>query len=295
MTAAARVLGETKGSVSRRVSRLERALGAALIQRSGGRAQPTPLGQGYYRSAGQALQLLAAAGEEMRNQNAAPSGHLRITALQGVGPDVLAGPIGRFIKAFPGVTLEVLLTERNLSFRDDHIDFAFRPAVGQLPDSTHMAHRLFDIAVSFVASPAYLEAHGTPTHPWELEGHRLLLSPMVGQGWRLPMRRRGQPDTTRVLDLKGNVLTHDTGLLLGAAIAGGGITLLIPDRGQPVVAGGALVRLFEDWEQAMHATIMLIHPAGPMTPKAIAFKDFIRADFARQVRAGELGVAPDPA
>jgi DNA-binding transcriptional LysR family regulator len=283
MTAAARALDETKGSVSRRISRLERNLDTALIHRVGGKAQPTPLGRSYYRRAGEALELLDAAAEELRDQAAAPSGHLRVTALPGVGARMIAGPIGRFLEAFPGVTIETSLTERLLSFREDHIDFAFRPVMGQLPDSTLIAHVLTKMSVGFVASPAYLNAHGTPTHPDQLHQHRLLLPPVVGRGLRLPMQRVGQPETAAVFEFTGNLLCHDTRLLFDSALAGGGITPLMPDRDEPEIQQGLLVRLFPEWESSRKTTFALLHPAGPMTPKAKAFKDFIKADFAELI------------
>jgi DNA-binding transcriptional LysR family regulator len=280
ITAAARVLAETKGSVSRRLARLENVLSTALVHRSGGKAVPTALGRAYYRSAGEGLEVLDAAAEELRDQEASPKGHLRVTALPGVGPGLIAEPIGRFIQAFPGVTIELLLTERVLSFREDHIDFAFRPAMGQLPDSTHKAHRLGDVSAGFVASPSYLEAHGTPQHPRELEQHRLLLPPVMGQGMRLVLRRVGEPSSAEEFELRGHLLSHDTRLLREVALAGGGITLLVPDRADPELERGGLSRLLPDWESPGRASFNLLHPAGPMAPKARAFKDFIKQDFA---------------
>ena len=81
ITAAAKALGETKGAVSRRISRLEEVLGIALIQRVGGRAQATTEGISYRQRAAEALEILDAAQTELRDQETMPQGRLRITAL----------------------------------------------------------------------------------------------------------------------------------------------------------------------------------------------------------------------
>src|SRR5580658_4214038 len=57
ITAAAKALGETKGSVSRRLSRLERTLGIALVRRSPRLVEPTELGAAYRVNVARALEL----------------------------------------------------------------------------------------------------------------------------------------------------------------------------------------------------------------------------------------------
>src|SRR5512140_3468638 len=72
VTAAAKTLGETKSSVSRRLTRLESRLGVTLVRRSTRLVQPTEEGSRYRLRVGRALELLEDATSELREAHAAP-------------------------------------------------------------------------------------------------------------------------------------------------------------------------------------------------------------------------------
>ena len=104
ITAAATALAETKGAVSRRISRLEEKLGTPLIQRSSGRAQATPEGMAYRQRALEALEILDAAQGELLDQRVIPQGHLRVTVVQGLANTLnLGNCLGRFGRCFLGL------------------------------------------------------------------------------------------------------------------------------------------------------------------------------------------------
>ncbi|MCO4764503.1 MAG: LysR family transcriptional regulator [Myxococcales bacterium] len=279
ITAAARAVGETKGAVSRRVARLEQHLRAALIHRVGGRAQPTAEGLAYRKTVGEALELLDAASDSLHDRDASPQGQLRITALPGIGTDVLATRLGQFLERYPKISLHVVLTQDVLSFRDDRIDFAFRAASGQLPDSGHIAHRLGLMAPTLAASPSYIARHGAPTEPAELHQHRMLIPPVRGGMMTLPLQPVGEPDRLQVVQLEGALVSYDLGLLREAAVAGGGIVPLLGANAAQIFESGELVPVLSGWEAAARGTVYMIHPGGPMSPKARAFRDFMKASF----------------
>src|SRR4051812_1755005 len=74
ITAAAKALGETKGSVSRRLSRLESTLGVVVVQRSPRRVQATEDGMAYRARVGRALELLDDAATQVQQALTAPHG-----------------------------------------------------------------------------------------------------------------------------------------------------------------------------------------------------------------------------
>src|SRR5687768_6379682 len=214
ITAAAASTGETKGSVSRRVARLERALGTALLRRTGRRVEPTDEGTLYRQRAGVALELLDDAAQAVRDQHADPTGHLRVTAPIGVGPQILGRVLGPFVERYPRVTVEVLLTDAVLSFGEHRIDLALRLSDG-LPDSSLVATRLLDLDGDLAASPAYLAAQGAPVTPDDLAGHRMLTVPRRGTSMPLELERDGV--RARIV-ARGHVSSHDLMLLREAAI-----------------------------------------------------------------------------
>jgi len=280
ITAAAKALGETKGAVSRRISRLEEVLGIALIQRVGGRAQATTEGINYRQRAAEALEILDTAQTELRDQEAMPQGRLRITALDThLNASHLSDTLGRFMDAYPKVSLDVLITGELLSFREDQIDFAFRAASGQLPDSGNKAIFLAKIGLGFVASPEYLEKNGTPTHPSELSQHRLLTARAFSNGVVIDMQPCGQPEQAQPFELQGHLMCQDSSFLREAAVVGGGIFIMPPAVQEPYLKSGQLVRVLPGWESAREWSLHLVYPGRPLSPKANAFKNFIKKEF----------------
>ncbi|WP_432473036.1 LysR family transcriptional regulator [Amphritea sp. HPY] len=283
ITAASKTLGETKGSVSRRIARLESLLGIALIQRVGGRAQATQEGLSYRKRATEALEILDTAQAELSDKDIIPQGHLRITAAQGLANNLhLGGCLGRFMRAYPKVSLEVIMTGDQLSFREEQIDFAFRLAAGQLPDSGHKAILLTSVSLGFAASPEYLKEQGIPQHPGELAQHRLLLPRVFGDGLTVNMQPCSKPQQAQSFELTGHMLCQDTRFLAEAALSGAGITLMPPKVQEPHITAGNLVRVLGDWESAQQGNLYLVYPARPLSPKAEVFKEFVRAEFRDQ-------------
>lgn len=271
ITAAARTLGETKGAVSRRVARLEAQLGTPLLRRAGRGVEATDAGLLYRARAGEGLELLDQAASTLRDLRDVPRGHLRVTAAQGLGSTVLGRVLGPFAERFPEVTVEVLLTDRVLSFGADRIDVALRMSAG-LTDSSLVATRLLDLQATLVASPAYVERHGSPATPDDLAAHRLVVVPL--RGTSMPITLARGEETTR-LSLRGHVCSHDTLLLRDVVIAGAGIGMLPEPVASRDIADGRLVRVLPDWRVEAMAKMWLVHAPGPVPPKARAFCDTV--------------------
>jgi DNA-binding transcriptional LysR family regulator len=274
ISAAARVLGETKGSVSRRVGRLERSLGVGLLRRSHRRVVPTEDGLLYRSRVARALELLDHAAAEVQDVRAAPRGRLRITAPQDFGTHVLAPHFARFASSCPEVTLEVLLTYRRLEFDADQIDFALR-IDGAPADSALVATRLFRIEATLVASPGYLDEHGAPQAPGDLSRHRLLAVHMRGGKAVIPLKAPGG-GRAEVVTVTPTVYAQDAAFVRAMALGGVGIALVPRAFIEDDLARGALVRVLPRHDVDVSVHLYLVHP--PLTfapPKARAFRDFM--------------------
>lgn len=277
VTAAARASGESKGTVSRRVSRLEEVLSVALLRRERRRVEPTEEGVRYREKAGAALELLAEASGSVRGGEGEPSGLLRLTAPPGVASMLLPGVLAPFLARWPAVAVEIVTTETVLSFRDHRIDIALRAAMS-LPDSSLVAHRLIPLVPELVASPEYLTRRGVPQTPEGLADHDLLLIPIERGGQRLALQAPGGGRVAEVF-LEGRVRSHDVLVLRDLALAGGGITGLLPHTAAPDLAAGRLVRVLPEWTPLTRAWLFLVHPGGRLSPKVRVFRDHVRAMF----------------
>ena len=94
------------------------------------------------------------------------SGHLRITAPAGFGRRHVAPLVPRFRELHPDVTISLNLSDRVVDLAGEGFDCAVR--VGDLPDSSLVSVRLADNRRLCVATPDYLQRHGTPEHPNDL-------------------------------------------------------------------------------------------------------------------------------
>lgn len=277
VSAAARDLGETKGSVSRRITRLERRVGTALLGRTARKVQPTEDGVAYREKIGEALALLDDALVDLRDAHAEPSGHLRVTAPTDLAILLVAPMLAAFNEAYPRVTVEMLLTDQALSFREHRVDIALR-ATGALPDSSLIAHRLLDLGHELFASPGYLARHGTPQHPGELSDHRLLSAFRA----RRPTATLFHSATCKDVEvpLQSDVISGDMTFLREAARHGAGIAMLPIVIAQSDVADGRLVRVLPHHDLTLYGHLYLLHAGGPhLPPKVRAFRDFFRASL----------------
>ncbi|WP_257451896.1 LysR family transcriptional regulator [Archangium lipolyticum] len=271
LTAAAKQLGETKGSVSRRLSRLESALGVSLVRRSPRLVRPTEDGVLYRQRVGRALELLEEATDALKEAQGHPRGRLRVTAPPDFANTVLAPVLARFCEAHRDISLELLLTDRELDFDAHQLDVALRVA-SSLRDSSLVALRLLDVEVGFVASPAYLEREGHPRRLAELSTHRVLV-----------MRRDGGPSSVRLVP---GVVAQDGAFLRTLALAGAGIAILPMALVEPELAEGRLIRLLPEQDSPPRFSLFLLHPAAPLVPARVrAFRDFMAREFLAHRRA----------
>jgi DNA-binding transcriptional LysR family regulator len=272
VTAAAREAGEGKGTVSRRIDRLEARLGVTLLQRSGRSVAPTDAGLLYRERAGRALDQLSDAAAVVRELDGSPSGHLRVTAPLGFAAWGFGPLLASFTEAHPAVTLEIVSTDQVLSFDRDRIDVALRLSA-QLPDSSLVATRLFRPEGALVAAPRYLARVGGPRAPGDLAAHALLLPPLRGVATPLSFTPTDGPERPVDLVLRGRLLSHDLGLLLTVAREGGGVALAPRAAVARDLAEGSLVEVLPRWRLGGGVAVWLLVRGGPLPPKVRAFRE----------------------
>jgi len=237
---AADALGLSKAAVSRHVTDLEAQLGVRLLHRTTRRLSLTDDGQRFHA---RATDLLAAAGE-LESETSAGSGEaagvLRINAPLTFGNLHLAPLWPDFLAANPKVALDITLNDRLVDLVEEGYDVAVR--ITNLPSSQLVSRRLASTRIVLCASPAYLAAHGTPSHPGELAAHRVVSYAYWsgGDDWRFTgpdgeARVRVQPrihtnsgDTCRIAALRGQGVILQPDFLVGDDLRRGDLVELLP-------------------------------------------------------------------
>lgn len=177
VSAAARQLGETKGSISRRLSRLEQRLGVVLLARAPRAVSPTEEGSAFYIKAREALAWLDDAAEGARQSQDVPRGHLRVTAPVDIGIELMPPIVAKFRTLHPQITVELLLKDTPLDLAANRIDLALRAQDGNLPDMVYRASSVAQLRVGLYAAPDYLKASGwSGDSPAALAKHHFVIS-----------------------------------------------------------------------------------------------------------------------
>lgn len=258
-TAAAKALGMPKSTVSHKLSELERRLGVTLIQRTTRKLHVTAAGRAYYERARAGMETIAAAEQELASAQQGPQGTLRVTAPVELGASVLPELVKAYIRKYPAVKVDVMLTDRTVDLLGEGVDLALR--AGGLPDSSMIAKRLGDARFAVYASAAYLKRRGKPSHPRELVGHNwLIFTSWSGQDLKLVKGKERQR-----LQMAGPVQANDLALLRGLACQGEGLALLPTFYCQAEVKRGQLVRVLPEWASESRP-VHFVYPGQRFVP-----------------------------
>jgi DNA-binding transcriptional LysR family regulator len=146
--------------------------------------QLSDAGRLYFERCRQALGLLEEAERSLSLYQKEPEGVVRVSVPTTYGHYRVLPLVAEFASRHPRITLELNISNDNVDLIGDRFDLAVR--MGDIDDSTLIAQKLEDAALGVFASPAYLERHGTPLHPSELQTHTTLgfLRPSTGRALR---------------------------------------------------------------------------------------------------------------
>ena len=241
-SAAARVLGVGQPSVSRRISDLEAHLETALLVRTTREVRPTEAGLRYYEAARTALAAVESARATARVEAAALTGTLRVGCGTLFADTWLAPRIPAWLEEHPELRLEFELSDAYVDLVSSRLDVSLRFGG---PDTAELRGRpLATFARYVMASPEWVQRHGAPRTPDDLQRARALI---FGQhGRREWVLHRGEQRATVRPDY---IITATTGGFLETLARHHVGPILAPEWiARPRLASGDLVRLLPEWE-----------------------------------------------
>lgn len=272
-TAAAVRLRETKGAVSRRMARLERAVGAPLLRRGPRGVVLTEDGRAFRARAGAALEQLDDALRALQSLRDAPRGTLRFTAPVDMG-SLLAPVVARYVELYDGVKVEAHLTQERLDFDAEGLDVALR-AGPALADSPLVGRRVLDLELALVASPAYLALRPAPRAVDDLAAHRVIAMRFRDRELSFTLRSVATGETRRLM-LDPTVSSADGMFVRELALAGVGVAAVPSVVVARDLAAGALVRVLPDQAALERGALYMLHARTPFLPsRTRAFLDLV--------------------
>ncbi len=171
--AAAKVLGMSTSAISKAIARLEQDLKVKLFHRTTRSVSLTPEGERYVLGIKPLLIEIDALTAEIRDHRATPKGLLRISAPDAFARNVLAPVLNQFRSRYPDIQIDLSLEDRDVDLAGEQLDVAIR--TGGLPDNaTLVARKLYSDPLITCAAQGYLDTHGTPKNPQDLQQHNCL-------------------------------------------------------------------------------------------------------------------------
>ncbi|WP_199611830.1 LysR family transcriptional regulator [Flocculibacter collagenilyticus] len=257
-------------SVSRKVQKLEEALGLRLLNRSTRNVAPTEEGKEYYLRCKQHLAGIEEANHiamQLRNR---PKGKVRITAPFDFSIYYLQSWINQFLNQEPDIQIELLAEDSYIDLIENRIDIAFRSGI--LSDSNLIARSIGPKHSVCCASPAYLQKHKTPRHPNELINHHCLIlgKTLANQTWKF-----SHQDETVNTTIKGRYAANSMHLLCQAAIQDLGILYLPLPIVKQFIDSGELVWILEEYKSPISNMHIVYQSNKHLTAPVRMFIDFI--------------------
>lgn len=274
--AAARSLRVTPSAISRSIARLEARLGVQLVARTTRALALTADGESYAKRVSALLDELGEVERGFGGEAQEARGLLRINASVPFGMHCLLPILPRFLERFPAVTVDLALSDALVELVAERADVAIR--IGPLRDAGLKAKKLGRSRMVVVASPDYLDRHGVPEQPADLDRHACL---------RFSFRRSVD---SWPFAIDGRVVSHSVdGPFLGnsgevvrlMAAAGGGIARLGYFHVARDLAAGRLVEVLPAFHPGDGEDIHALFLGERRPSQAVrVFLDFLGTELA---------------
>jgi len=266
-SSAARHLKMSPPAVTRLVAGLEDRLGVALLRRTTRTVTVTDAGARYLERVKRILAETEEAESAAQAELATPSGRLIVSAPVTFGRMHISPLVAEYLKLYPQVSGELMLSDRFVNLVDDGVDVALR--IGDLADSALIARRAGATRRVVVAAPGYLAERGTPKTLADLKAHDIVRFTGGALDWSFAGGER--------LELPARYFTNSADCAIDYVVRGGGLAMLLAYQAADAVAEGRLRVVLSDYERPA-LPIQFVYPTSRLlSSKVRAFIDLALA------------------
>jgi len=234
--AAARELGVTQSTISRRIASLETRIGRRLVERTTRRVVLTDTGLAYADELRDVLMRLENAEARVQARPAEPEGLLRITMPTAYGRVCVLPRLAKLAERYPRLRFELDLSDRYVDLLDNGFDVAVRLAASS--QSGIDTEKIGAFGLHLCASAGYVAKHGRLVAPQDLATHDCLAlrtyAPRVD--WRMSWQARNLN-----IEITPRMTVSDMTALRELTLAGAGIAVLPSYIAESDFAAGRLV------------------------------------------------------
>jgi DNA-binding transcriptional LysR family regulator len=287
-SAAARGLGCSPSTVSKRIQRLENRLHVRLFHRTSRVLRLTLEGENFMAAAHRVIEAIDEAEAGVGQSGLTASGVLRINCPLLLAQHQLSPLIPEFLSQHPAMRLEFVLSAAPIEPFENQIDVSFQS--GSIPDSSMVARRIASTRWSMCAAPSYLRRRGVPCTVDELKSHNCLnfLPGSFRSSW--PLRDGSE---VAAHDARGNIGSNSSELLRSFAVAGVGIARLSDMHVDGDIRAGRLVRVLEAYCADTEEPLYVVYASRRnLSVRVKVFLEFITRKFSVRVDSAESREEP---
>ncbi|MDB5566792.1 MAG: transcriptional regulator [Tardiphaga sp.] len=266
-------LGVSASALSHALRGIEERLDLRLVNRTTRSVALTEAGQLLFARISPAFQDIDDALEDLNHFRGKPAGTLRFNAARQSAQLVLLPVVTRFLRAFPDVSVEIVIDDALVDMVsagfDAGVRFGETIAADMIAIPIGPRHRF-----AVVGSPGYFKQHKPPITPHDLKGLpciRYRFSSGTMYRWEF---ERGGIEVD--IDVAGPLTLNDQDLMVDAALDGAGLAYVFEAQVEELIAKRKLTRVLADWCPA-YPGFFLYYPSRRQLPAALrAFVDFAK-------------------
>jgi DNA-binding transcriptional LysR family regulator len=260
ITGAAEALRMPMATVSRKLSEMEKAVGARLIERSARHFSLTETGQKYFEKAELLYEQVRNADDALKQSSEQIEGTIRLTVPVDFATEFLAQAISDFCSRYPLVKIEIDLSSKRVNFGDENVDVALR--MGQLDDISQVSRSLGRMSRSLYAAQALPDLDVSL-----LDKQSFVHLESSSGANELKLKHVGSGEIAHV-HCHGAVRVNNMGMLIKLTAAGAGLAVIPDALAQPYVKLGHVSRVLAPWK-AEPIEMHLVYRSRTLQPKRL--------------------------
>lgn len=263
---AARKQGVSTAAVSRQIAQLEVALSVQLLERSTRRVSMTAIGLGYYQQVKKTIDELHEAELAIAGSQKEATGVLHINTGRYPAKQYLLPRLPEFMQQNPKLKIKLEYAERYSDIIKEGIDIIFGTSL-QHPD-TMIQRRVGSTRFLLCASKKYLDQHGTPKVPLDLNHHHYLTHSGRNPDNQITFKNHSPVFVNPIL------WVNDAQTLYECALQGMGIVRLNYYIAQKALQDKRLIEILPGYSEPEKAVFLYYQQRRYLQPKIRRFIDF---------------------
>ncbi|MBB3695251.1 LysR family transcriptional regulator [Sphingomonas sp. BK580] len=275
-TRAAETLGLSRSGIGKAIARLEERTGLKLFDRSSRALKLSPEGRELLATV---LPLIERLGDAaVPSDRSLIRGHLRVSCDAAFGTYLLMPVLQSFFVSHPHIKIDLLIRDRLENLIAENIDVAVR--FGE-PDAPDVRKRLlFSSRIVTCASASYVQLHGAPEGPHDIDGRHNCI--------RLLDDLTGRPHSWSFMEADGHAYTllpncgltvNDAPALMAGAMSGFGLARLLDFMAEEALSSGQLVEVLPEWNHRRWPAYLYTPRRSCSSAGVKVFVDFVTHHF----------------